>query len=72
MEICIINKEKGYLWPFDKLCYECSTRIRLENSHDLIKDTSDGQTKYYCICPTCKERHLVLEEQIPEEIRDSL
>ena len=73
MEKTIINKEKGYLWPFDKLCYECRKNIHLENKEDIhkLRNGETGEVKYYCICK-CGEIHFIHADQIPEEIRNSL
>ena len=73
METRLINSDKGYIWPFDKLCINCNSNIHIEKKEDLLKVTNGatGEIKYFCQCK-CGEPYRIPAEQIPEEIRNSL
>lgn len=61
-----------YLWPFDKLCYNCCNSIRIEKPQDIQKVIIDSKAKYFCVCPHCSEKEEILEIEIPEGILKSL
>jgi len=73
METKIINTEKGYIWPLDKLCCKCEQNIHLENKEDILKVTNakTREVLYFCTCK-CGEPHRIHAEQIPSEILDAL
>jgi len=73
METKIINREKGYLWPVDKLCWKCEQSIHLEQKEDIIKVINEetGVAQYLCICK-CGELYRIPPEHIPLEILETL
>lgn len=73
METKIINADKGYIWPLDKLCYKCEQNIHLEKKEDILKITNriTGEAHYFCTCK-CGESHRIHADQIPDEILATL
>ena len=73
METKIINKDKGYIWPLDKLCCKCEQNIHIETQTDILKVTNGktGEVMYFCTCQ-CGEPYRIHAAQIPNDILAAL
>lgn len=73
METRIIDSEKGYLWPVDKLCTSCNRNIHISSKDNLRKiiNKKTKKIQYFSVCK-CGNMDPIQPDMIPAEIRTSL